>query len=128
MDSGKVIHQSVMLDRCITLLTPAFAGKDSPIYLDATLGLAGHAEALLEKFSNLTLIGLDRDKEAISLASSRLARFKERIHIFHATYDNLTSILNNLQSRSVRSLAINFYIFSLICSSIRIIHKMKYAI
>ena len=46
MDSGKVIHQSVMLDRCITLLTPAFAGKDSPIYLDATLGLAGHAEAL----------------------------------------------------------------------------------
>ena len=101
MDSGKVIHQSVMLDRCISLLTPAFAGKASPIYLDATLGLAGHAEAFLEKFSNLTLIGLDRDKEAISLASSRLARFKERIHIFHATYDNLTSILNNLQISEV---------------------------
>lgn len=101
MDSGKVIHKSVMLDRCIALLSPAFAGKESPIYLDATLGLGGHAEAFLEKFSNLTLVGLDRDKEAIALASSRLAPYKDRIHIFHAIYDDLNSVLNELQIAQV---------------------------
>jgi 16S rRNA (cytosine1402-N4)-methyltransferase len=113
MDSGKVIHKSVMLDRCLTLLSPAFANKESSIYLDATLGLGGHAESLLIKFPNLTLVGLDRDKDAIALASARLAQYKERIHIFHATYDKLSDVLDQLKISEVDGILFDLGLSSL---------------
>ena len=49
-------HTSVMLDRCIALLSPAIENSSSPIIVDATLGLGGHAYALLEKYPNLKII------------------------------------------------------------------------
>jgi 16S rRNA (cytosine1402-N4)-methyltransferase len=49
-------HISVMRDRCVDLLTPAIQASQSPVVVDATLGLGGHTEALLERFENLTVI------------------------------------------------------------------------
>lgn len=67
------LHTSVMLERCVELLTPG-AERDGAFVVDATLGMGGHTEALLERFPNLTVIGLDRDTEALELAGARLAR------------------------------------------------------
>ena len=54
------IHTPVLLDRCVELLAPALQ-EDGAVLVDATLGMGGHSEALLERFSGIRLIGLDRD-------------------------------------------------------------------
>lgn len=96
MKEGKMIHQSVMLERCITLLTPSINRSTNPIVVDATLGLGGHSEALLERFPNLRIVGLDRDTEAISLATTRLAKFGSRFTVVHAVYDQMPEVLSEL--------------------------------
>lgn len=82
-------HVSVLLDRCIELLSPAIERSKDPVVVDATLGLGGHTEALLSKFPNLVVIGIDRDKDAIALATSRLEPFGERFKSVHAVYDQI---------------------------------------
>lgn len=83
-------HISVMRDRCIQLLTPSIERSESPVIVDATLGLGGHSEALLQQFSHLTVIGIDRDADAIDYAKHRLAKFGERIKTSHAVFDAIT--------------------------------------
>lgn len=82
------IHTPVLLERCIELLAPALGG-DSPVVVDATLGMGGHTEALLERFPALTVIGLDRDTDALRIASERLARFGDRLRPVHTVYDGI---------------------------------------
>ena len=78
----KLEHRSVLLDRCITVLSTSLENKEKPVLVDATLGLGGHSLALLEKFPNLQIIGIDRDKSAIDKASQRLSSHLDRITIF----------------------------------------------
>ncbi len=85
-------HEPVMLSRCVALLAPALASEGA-ICVDATLGLGGHSEAILRAFPNVKLIGLDRDLEAIKLASTRLREFADRLTIVHAVYDRLPEVL-----------------------------------
>ena len=82
-----MIHRSVLRDRCVALLTPSIEKSADPIVVDATLGMGGHSEALLESFANLRIVGLDRDKEALAIASHRLERWSDRIDVVHAVYD-----------------------------------------
>ena len=82
-------HVSVLLDRCIELLSPAIERSKNPVVVDATLGLGGHTQALLTKFPSLVVIGIDRDKDAIAVATSRLAPFGDRIKSVHAAYDQI---------------------------------------
>ncbi|MEY3028722.1 MAG: rRNA ((1402)-N(4))-methyltransferase RsmH [Actinomycetota bacterium] len=70
-------HIPVLLDRCLELLAPSLQAPGS-LMLDGTLGLGGHAEAALERFPGLKLLGIDRDQTALDLASARLARFGNR--------------------------------------------------
>ena len=58
-------HVSVMRDECINLLSPAIVAHAKPVVIDATLGLGGHTEALLEKFPHLVVIGIDREEQAL---------------------------------------------------------------
>ncbi|WP_166984553.1 16S rRNA (cytosine(1402)-N(4))-methyltransferase RsmH [Canibacter zhoujuaniae] len=88
-------HTPVMLDRCVKLLAPAL--ENGGIIVDATLGLGGHSEALLERFQNVTLIGLDRDTNALSLASERLAKYEERFVSVHAVYNELPAALQKVR-------------------------------
>lgn len=86
-------HVPVMLDRCINLLAPgierAVEERGTAYVIDGTLGMGGHSEALLERFENLVLIGIDRDLQAHSIAGERLARFGERFVPVHAVYDEI---------------------------------------
>jgi 16S rRNA (cytosine1402-N4)-methyltransferase len=90
-------HIPVALQRCLELLTPAIEsslrnGAETYV-LDATLGLGGHARALLEKFPTLIVIGIDRDESAIAIARERVAPFQDRLLISHTTYEKIDEVL-----------------------------------
>jgi 16S rRNA (cytosine1402-N4)-methyltransferase len=87
------LHVPVLLERCLELLAPALA-RPGAVHLDATLGLGGHAEAVLSAHPDARLIGLDRDPRALALAGERLARFAGRARLVHAVYDELAAILD----------------------------------
>lgn len=82
------IHTPVLLERCVELLTPAL-DHEGAVFVDATLGMGGHSEAFLERFSGLRLIGLDRDTDALRIAGERLTRFGDRTTLVHTVYDGL---------------------------------------
>jgi 16S rRNA (cytosine1402-N4)-methyltransferase len=88
-------HISVMRDTCVDLLTPAINKSENPVVVDATLGLGGHSEALLESNPNLVLIGIDRDLDAIVKAKNRLAKFENRVKLNHAIFDEITDVVNS---------------------------------
>ena len=88
-------HVPVLLPRVAELLEPAL--RDRPaVLVDATLGLGGHAAALLAAHPRLTLVGLDRDPQALALAGRRLVAFADRIHLVHAVYDRIADVLGEL--------------------------------
>ncbi|MCW2937287.1 MAG: bacterial methyltransferase [Actinomycetia bacterium] len=89
-------HVPVMLGRVMSLLAPAFATSPSPVYVDGTLGMGGHAYAMLEAHPDLRLIGLDRDTTALDRSRARLAPFGDRVTLVHAIYDELPSVLGEL--------------------------------
>lgn len=82
------IHSPVLLDRCVELLAPSLHA-DGAVLVDATLGMGGHSEALLERFPNIRLVGLDRDTDALRIAGERLARFRDRVTLVHTVYDEI---------------------------------------
>ena len=90
------LHQPVALGRTIEILGAALgetgAGK---VLVDCTLGLGGHSEAFLDRFSDLTLIGIDRDPSALELAGKRLERFGNRARLVHAVYDEISDVVAN---------------------------------
>ena len=86
------IHIPVMLDRVVELLAPALR-REGAVAIDATLGMGGHAEALLSAFPGLRVIGIDRDEEAIAVARRRLGPLAERLTIVHAVYDEIDRAL-----------------------------------
>ncbi|REE99681.1 16S rRNA (cytosine(1402)-N(4))-methyltransferase RsmH [Thermomonospora umbrina] len=93
-------HVPVLLERVLSLLAPAVEaaasrGRD-PVYVDATLGMGGHAEAMLEAHPTLHLVGLDRDPSALERSGRRLERFADRIRLVHAVYDELPRVLSDL--------------------------------
>lgn len=89
------LHTPVMLERCLELLGPALTGPGA-VLIDGTLGLGGHAEAFLRRFDELTLVGIDRDPEALRLAGERLRPFAGRTHLVHAVSDALPTVLADL--------------------------------
>jgi 16S rRNA (cytosine1402-N4)-methyltransferase len=86
-------HISVMRDRCVELLAPAILSSENPVVVDATLGLGGHTEALLSKFENLTVVGIDRDQVALSKAQARLSQFGARFKSIHAIFDEFSTVV-----------------------------------
>ncbi|MDQ3457339.1 MAG: 16S rRNA (cytosine(1402)-N(4))-methyltransferase RsmH, partial [Actinomycetota bacterium] len=95
MTSGTPEHVPVLLERCLALLAPAVAGRPA-VVVDATLGLAGHAEALLREHPQLRLVGLDRDREALRRSGDRLAAYAGRTNLVHAVYDEMPAVLVEL--------------------------------
>ena len=90
--ASAAVHQPVMRARVRELLEPALTG-DSAVLVDATLGLGGHAAALLSDHPRLRLIGIDRDPGALAVSTDRLAAFRSRIALVHAVYDALPDVL-----------------------------------
>lgn len=73
-------------------------------YVDLTVGLAGHAEMLLDAHPELTLLGIDRDPEALAVARPRLRRFGDRVTLQHARSDDLASVLVRLEVTDVTAI------------------------
>lgn len=93
-------HRSVLLAETIDFLAPQ-RFEESSLFVDATLGLGGHSEALLEANRNLNIIGFDRDPQAIRFAQARLARFAYRTRFVHATHEEIKSKLEELGIKRV---------------------------
>ncbi|QRP48758.1 16S rRNA (cytosine(1402)-N(4))-methyltransferase RsmH [Amycolatopsis sp. FDAARGOS 1241] len=88
-------HVPVLLDRIVELFTPALADRDA-VLVDATVGLGGHSDALLETFPRLRLVALDRDPAALERSGERLARHGDRVDLVHTVYDGLPEALAGL--------------------------------
>jgi 16S rRNA (cytosine1402-N4)-methyltransferase len=69
------------------------------LFVDCTVGLGGHSEAILESSIGTRVIGIDRDSAALSSASERLARFGERFRVAHADFREIGQVLENLGER-----------------------------
>ena len=83
------IHKSVLLAETLEVLKPQ-AGE---IFIDATLGLGGHTEKILENFDETRVLGIDQDAEAIAVAQRRLGRFGNRIEIFQRNFSDIKRVL-----------------------------------
>lgn len=90
------IHQPVLLDDCVRLVTSGLDGVKRPVVVDCTLGLAGHATAFLKAAPHARLVGIDRDAEALGLASERMERegLANRFIPVHAAFDQFTEALD----------------------------------
>lgn len=93
-------HVPVLADRTIELLRPALAesaGDHGPrCFIDATLGLGGHAEKALRAIDDVHVIGIDRDPRALAAARARLDEFGGRFVAVHAVYDEIPAVLADL--------------------------------
>ena len=104
-----------MLVEVVGLLAPALVPADGaqPVLVDCTVGLGGHAEALLRACPELYLIGLDRDPAALALAGQRLAPWSERVSLVEAVYDELPAVLARLGRRQVQGVLLDLGLSSL---------------
>ncbi len=85
-------HVPVLLDRVVALVAPALQQPGS-VMVDATLGLGGHTEAVLDRCPEARVIGIDRDTHALDRSRERLAPYGERVTFVHAVYDEIGDVL-----------------------------------
>lgn len=91
------MHVPVLLREVTTLLRPERGG----IFVDATLGLGGHAEALLAAAPSVRVVGIDTDPDALAEAGARLAPFGERLVLVPGRYEEIAAHLDRLGLREV---------------------------
>ena len=111
-DDAASRHVPVMLERCVELLAPALARAGS-IAIDGTLGMGGHTEALLRACPEVRVIGIDRDADAIALASRRLEPFGARFAAHHAEYDDIAGALALVGAREADGILLDLGVSSL---------------
>ncbi|MEY2453898.1 MAG: rRNA (cytosine1402-N4)-methyltransferase [Acidimicrobiaceae bacterium] len=85
-------HRPVMVDEIVDL----FRSMSSGTVVDATVGGGGHAAAILDAVSDVSLLGLDRDADALAAAQQSLARFGDRVALRQVRFDALTDTMNEL--------------------------------
>ncbi len=105
-------HVPVLLERCVGLLAPALT-EPGAVVVDCTLGMGGHAEALLRAAPECRLVGLDRDPEALRRSGDRLAPFAGRTTLVHAVYDELPQVLAELGLDCVQGVLFDLGVSSL---------------
>jgi 16S rRNA (cytosine1402-N4)-methyltransferase len=103
MGTAAAAHLPVMRDRVIELLTPALTPPGS-VLVDATLGRAGHASALLAAHPGLSLIGIDTDATAIEESRLALVGFGERVMLVQAVYDQIPQVLAGVGVHAVQGI------------------------
>ena len=101
-------HKSVLLDECISGLNI----RPDGIYLDGTLGGAGHSLAIVQKLTTGRLIGVDQDMVALDAASARLAQYMDRVTLVHGNFRELNRILADLEIPAVDGMLflLSFYV------------------
>jgi len=105
-------HLPVLLDRVVALLAPALE-HEGAVLVDATLGLGGHTEAVLERCALARVVGIDRDPDALALAGERLTAYGARFSGVHAVYDEIPDVLDNLGIDAVDAVLFDLGVSSL---------------
>jgi 16S rRNA (cytosine1402-N4)-methyltransferase len=106
---GAPNHRPVLLRETIELL----AAERGGLFVDCTVGLGGHSEAILQASSGAQVLGIDRDEEALGLAGERLALYGSRFRAVHADFRELTRVLATAKVRQVRGILADFGVSSL---------------
>ena len=102
-------HRPVLLNETIGFLQPEQGG----LFVDGTLGLGGHSEAILAASPDTSVIGLDRDREALRWATKRLARFGSRFRAVHADFREIGRVLEEASVKLVRGVLVDLGVSSL---------------
>ena len=101
-------HKPVLLEECITGLNI----KPDGIYVDGTLGGAGHSSEIVKKLNkNGMLIGVDRDEEALSAARKKLSEYSNVIYV-HGNHDDIEEILKQLEIQKVDGILLDLGVSS----------------
>ena len=110
-------HVPVLLERVVELIGVGVeAARETgltPVVVDGTLGMGGHAEAVLTAFDDVHLVGIDRDLQAIAIATERLAPFADRVDIVHAVDDELPEVLADLGIDQISAILLDLGVSSL---------------
>ena len=101
-------HVSVLLDECIQALNI----KPDGIYVDGTLGGAGHSSQIAARLTTGRLIGIDRDPKALKAAGERLAPFGDRVTLVHSNFSRLDEVLDNLGIEGVDGILLDLGVSS----------------
>jgi 16S rRNA (cytosine1402-N4)-methyltransferase len=102
-------HEPVLLNEVIDWLRPHLGGT----FVDCTLGLGGHSEAILNASPDVKVIGTDRDREALRLAKERLSIFENRFQSVHANFENVADVLRELGADKVQGVLADLGVSSL---------------
>ena len=94
-------HDPVLLQETLEFLEP---NRPDGVLVDATVGLGGHTEALLERHPEVRLVAIDRDPEALERSRQRLSRFANRVTFVRGRHESLIDILKQLDIASVSGL------------------------
>ena len=86
------VHTPVLVEEVIRLLRI----KPDGIYIDATVGLGGHAVEIGAHLSTGKLIGMDRDAQALEIARDRLKKFGDKVTLVHANFDEIDSVVKGM--------------------------------
>ena len=101
------VHKSVLLNECIEGLKI----KQDGIYVDGTLGGAGHSSEIIKKINNGKLIGIDRDDDALKAAKDKLKEYNNVIY-YHGNHDDIKEILNELNIDGVDGILLDLGVSS----------------
>ena len=101
-------HISVLLDECIEGLCI----KPDGIYVDGTLGGAGHSSQIAQRLTTGHLIGIDRDPVALAAAGKRLEPYKERVTLVHSNFSEMAKVLQDLHISGVDGILLDLGVSS----------------
>lgn len=104
----EIIHVPVMREEVIEALKIESSG----VYVDATVGLGGHAEGIMERAGGCTLIGIDRDDKAIEIAGRRLRDYKT-VHLIQDSFSNIGTVVRNLGYSKVNGILLDIGVSAL---------------
>lgn len=105
-------HVPVLLAQCLDLLAPALERPGATL-VDATLGLGGHTEAVLQRFPGVNVVGFDRDASAREFAAQRLQPYSDRLTIIAAEFDRMTDELHARGITSVQGILMDLGVSSM---------------
>ena len=103
-------HEPVLADRVTQLLVPAL--EHGGVFVDATLGRAGHAAKVLQEAPRASLVGIDRDPVALEASRAHLEPFADRVRLARGNFSELASVLERLGITSVRGVLLDLGVSS----------------
>ena len=102
-------HVPVLREAVVRLLDP----QPGKVYVDGTVGLGGHTEALFEAAPDITVVGIDLDAEALAIAGKRLALYGSRVHLAHGNFRDIADHLPRSASQGIAGLLLDLGLSSL---------------